>query len=1021
MEVHRAPWQALPTTEQTLAQLREQLDLATGELRHLHIQGPPGVGKSRFALELCRGAAWQGSVIYFQNGSDFRLAEIIQTAVSEPGVRLMVVADEIPTDQLTFLRDSLDGGEGRVRLITIGHGNSPDPTRIPTQPVLPLEPEQMRGVVCAWHPAMLREYVDFVIRFSDGFIRLARLAADAVAKDPSVDVRQLLSLHGIRGFLDQMLGTENRKHLYVVAVLSSVGWTGDVQVEGEAIARLFGWPWNDVRASVEEFHRRFGIAPRGGRYRYISPKPLAIYLAVEAWNTFPDLLKRLPSELPTEGSIRAYDDRLQTIASNPQAKQFSSEQLRVFFSIEQLIDARSANRWSAFAAADPALAAKQIARILEREEIASRLKIIGEARRTIVWTLVRLAWKPAAFHDAVLALAFLAEAENETWNNNATGEFRARFSVLLGGTSLDYSSRLTVIDRLISLNRPTLLKLAAAALSVVGSDHGSRMETSNLGDEPRQPEWRPATGGENLECVEQATARLTVIASLPTADIAAELVAAADNLAMLLRPAQTRPLVLKFYEAVRKTYPQTREPFRRIIESILHREKEIWKELGTNDIRELEEAHTAFEDSSLPARLQQYVGQASFIKSEQPDLHPLADELLLDPSLLATHWPWLTSGQAADGWRLGSILGTRDTTGALEGIFGVLANRGPDLRMLSGYVSGRLQAAGRDWFDEWISAQMRRDPDDFQLLFEVTARTNPTVKAAQLLEAALRTGKVDPRMVGQLAYGNWSAEIPIDVLKDLLTTLADSGYEETALAILFQRMRNMPVEVNAWDDLALRFVTTPKLIRSGNMVNFYWETVADHIAPRHAPQLAMAIFAAQADRESRWMAEFSGAKKVILHLIEFDAAGVWEALKPHLESRADALMFTIGFPRSVIDKVPTANVLDWISEKPEERASIVAHLVGKDFSTDETLASQVIGKFGHLEPVSSSFFSNLISGMFSGAASAHWTALSTQLLQVSARTRLPQLKFWTDNAAESLKRMAEQEKQQEEEEQLRSS
>jgi hypothetical protein len=323
MDVHQAPWQSTPALDASLEALRNQLDLESGSLVHVHIQGPPGVGKSRFALELCRGAAWNPSVIYFGNGSDFRLPTIIRSAVSEPGVRLMVVADEISVEQLSYLRDSLEGGNGRVRLITIGHSESQDPTRIPNHPVRPLEPAQMSAIILAWHPSMPREHVDFVVQFSDGFIKLARLAADAVAANASVNVRQLLASHGIPAFMDQMLGTQNRQHLYVVAALTSIGWTGDVQQEGESVARHFGWNWNDVRATAESFLRQFGIVPRGGRYRYISPKPLAIYLAVEAWDTYPDVLRSLPEALPTEASKGAYEDRLQTIASNPQAKQFS--------------------------------------------------------------------------------------------------------------------------------------------------------------------------------------------------------------------------------------------------------------------------------------------------------------------------------------------------------------------------------------------------------------------------------------------------------------------------------------------------------------------------------------------------------------------------------------------------------------------------------------------------------------------------------------------------------------------------
>src|SRR5262249_3555200 len=160
----------------------------------------------------------------------------------------------------------------------------------------------------------------------------AHLAADAIARNPRMNVRELLDLDHIRAVLDRMLGDGSRRALHVVAVLSHVGWYEELQSEGESIARHLDQDWNTVRENVEEFHRRFGVVPRGGRYRYISPTPLGIYLAVEAWTIYPDLLKSLPSALPSDEARDAYYERLQTIASNPQAREFAREELSFFSS-----------------------------------------------------------------------------------------------------------------------------------------------------------------------------------------------------------------------------------------------------------------------------------------------------------------------------------------------------------------------------------------------------------------------------------------------------------------------------------------------------------------------------------------------------------------------------------------------------------------------------------------------------------------------------------------------------------------
>ena len=113
-------------------------------------------------------------------------------------------------------------------------------------------------------------------------MRLAKLAAYAIASDPTADVRGLLDRDEIRNFLDKMLGREDRTSLYVVSVLDSVGWEGDASGEVEVIAAHLGLDLTQVKISVERFQQRYGVAPRGGSYRYISPKPLGAMLAAEA-------------------------------------------------------------------------------------------------------------------------------------------------------------------------------------------------------------------------------------------------------------------------------------------------------------------------------------------------------------------------------------------------------------------------------------------------------------------------------------------------------------------------------------------------------------------------------------------------------------------------------------------------------------------------------------------------------------------------------------------------------------------
>lgn len=238
-EVHRIPYQETPRMTAAMSDMLTKLDFNAqredDRIRHLHIRGQPGVGKTRFALELCRRAPWRATVIYVRQADDVRLSELIDSAAEAPDVRLTVVADEVQPERIEPLRDSVGRTNGRVQLVTIGSCPSPDLRRIPELTIEPLDVPSMRAVISGWYPQMPPEHVDFVTGFADGYVRLGRLTADAVTEDPSATAPDLFDRSDIRRLLDRMLGDGDRRSLYVIAALALVGWTGDRQQEGKAV------------------------------------------------------------------------------------------------------------------------------------------------------------------------------------------------------------------------------------------------------------------------------------------------------------------------------------------------------------------------------------------------------------------------------------------------------------------------------------------------------------------------------------------------------------------------------------------------------------------------------------------------------------------------------------------------------------------------------------------------------------------------------------------------------------------
>jgi hypothetical protein len=249
---HRDPWVSSTALDAKLDQLRRATAFDVDKPTvHTHIFGPPGVGKTRFVLEACRRAPWAKTVLYVPQ---YAIADVtgILAAASRAGVgQLALVVDEVPLDQVKALAAHAFAAPDRLRVISIGHHASPDTEVIGQLEVERLDDQTMTKMIQTAHPTMHAEQVRYVVNFADGFTRLARMAAHAVDADPDMHTAELLVRGDIKQLMDSMLGDEDRQPLHVLALLSSVGWSGARADEGRSIAQHLRLDWAHVQSVVQ--------------------------------------------------------------------------------------------------------------------------------------------------------------------------------------------------------------------------------------------------------------------------------------------------------------------------------------------------------------------------------------------------------------------------------------------------------------------------------------------------------------------------------------------------------------------------------------------------------------------------------------------------------------------------------------------------------------------------------------------------------------------------------------------------
>ena len=621
------------------------------------------------------------------------------------------------------------------------------------------------------------------------------------------------------------------------------------------------------------------------------------------------------------------------------------------------------------------------------------------------------------FTTPATALALLAEPENESWGNGASREFVAKYHVSLGGTALPYLQRLDVLDELMDLRRPGIRRLVVRALAQVGnaSAGGVVMPSS---DQVPEPDWEPPSQEELLKCITAGIDRLRAIAAERDPDLQADLFAAAKAVAWRLRYRDAGSSVATFVVRLREAYPELREPLRKRIVDVLRRNRES---LSPEQVETLHRLHSRFEDPSLDGRLRQYVGPHEWERDAQPDFASLAADLVAGLQVLAGQWPWLTSGQAGAAWELGEALADADPGGSLAGELPRLSGGGADQRLICGYVAARRRVLGDAWYEQWVMTLFEHDPQPVALLLEMVWRCGATDRLAGRTAQLLRSRKPSRAIVGQLKYAGWH-DTGDTALEIVLRAMMESGYRETAVSILQRRMESAATRIDRWHQLAMDLVLDLDLIRCQEMPNHYWHKLAKIMVPHHPREISAAIFQAhgQRDKSEPWFLQYEReVVDVLLACIDHAPCEVWDALRPHLWPPRGAALFVIGFPAQVLERVPSHAVLEWIAEPPADqatrRAALLAPLANKLSLIDDSLAARVIARYGNDEDVSHAFFSQYVSGTWSGPWSSRCREMVNDLFGIAQRTALPGLQRWATESAAALHTMADREQQTEEE------
>jgi hypothetical protein len=308
-----------------------------------------------------------------------------------------------------------------------------------------------------------KENIEKIKEFSQGIPLMAVLLADSISNG-----ERFVGKLNDKELLDKLLGTKGKEQewrsiLKSCSMFSYIGFEKEAAIQYKFIATneniTISNNSQQVRLStfldvINHFKER-EIFEKQGRFLSIRPLPLAMALAVE-WleSCSSERLLQVISDISNLAEpdrkllINSLSDQMKYLGYNDRAVEIVEKIVgpeSPFDNAEVLNTELGSRLFRSFVEVNPVAVAENFKRIFYNKTTQDLYQII-EGRRNLVWILEKLCFDKRTFSSSSKILLNFAVAENETWANNATGQFLQLFNTHLAGTEADLNERWSIID-----------------------------------------------------------------------------------------------------------------------------------------------------------------------------------------------------------------------------------------------------------------------------------------------------------------------------------------------------------------------------------------------------------------------------------------------------------------------------------------------------------------------------------------------------------------------------------------------
>lgn len=1028
------PFKADVSRKKILQELRAYFNSDSG-IHCYRIEGYPGVGKTRLALECFRplnsndshedGA--QDLVLYASSMDEIPLG-LFPWMKRKSQTTLNLVVDECDHTEYESLRKYAALCDGRLKILAVGQVNPlSKSTSSGVYYLKPLDNAAMLEFLRDIYKGLLPEAVPFVMRFASGYVKLATVLAEALIANPAImTIAELSKQPEVGEVLNKFIVKDPTERMIMqgIALFTSLGWEQEFEIEGKIVMDFIKIPWRTAQSIAQKYINE-GLLIKKGRYRYVTPYMFATVLAQQAWEAYgDDIVKAVFPALPNWRVRSAFLQRLSDLADNPRAQFISEQFLRedLYPDLTSISTEEKASIFQILGENSPVNGIKALQRIISHLPRDQLLKFRA-GRRHIVNLLCKLAWRPETFVEASKLLLKLAEAENEQLGNNATNEWIGLFKTYLGGTAVPAIERHKIIGEALQHDSEKIRCIAVQAIKVALSvGHEYRFSGAEYqGGRIAPKEYHPKTIKEDRSVRLSAIALLNKALGDKNEQVAAE---AERSLLQVARGLITLGIADEVIESIKniKIKQENKREIRETLEAIIKWEGKHLSQLQIDSLKLLIDN---LQGDSLVDRLHRWVGQWTLFDYELPDdqkeqeVENLVVELLKNETVLESGLDWLASDEAVHAYIFGRHLGMKDNDHEWFSRLVGKANERSGRVLLAYYLYGHTLAGRNKWRDEVLDSWIKEGEVRALVIFDTIRYSTPSKEDVKRLITLIREKYLPPGNLFALAWGGIVRDFAGDQFKELLQALLDVGVSEdstrSVIQLLSQRLYVKPDEKDLLKPIALQLFKRINEIKNlDSMLENDLVVISKNYVKENFLQVAQMTLTVVENVHG----VFISSDRLIQLLGDATKkapAEIWDLVSKKLMSYED-----IGLHLQEVLKgwyalvIGDEILLDWAAKNKIEGPYIVARITPIHGNPLNNLARELIINYGDNKDVASALYVNFLEGSFSGSMVEH---SKSQLFKAKEwlNDKNPVVCKWAKGLVDILKREIEREQQYEEE------